>query len=130
MAASLHEAREELTPRTLEMHRALVSLIEELEAVDWYAQRIAASKDDALKQVLSHSLEEEKEHACMTLEWIRRNDPGFHNSLKRFLFRESEEIVRAEDETVGRALVGGTGAAGRQPLDESLGIGSLRAESA
>ena len=106
MAASLHEAREELTPRTLEMHRALVSLIEELEAVDWYAQRIAASKDDALKQVLSHSLEEEKEHACMTLEWIRRNDPGFHNSLKRFLFRESEEIVRAEDETVGRALVG------------------------
>ncbi|HEU4430716.1 MAG TPA: ferritin [Myxococcota bacterium] len=119
MAASLHEAREELPPRTMEMHRALLSLIEELEAVDWYAQRVAASRDDALKQVLSHSLEEEKEHACMTLEWIRRNDPGFHNSLRRFLFRDDEEIVHPED-----------GAPARARLDESLGIGSLRAEQA
>lgn len=119
MAASLHEAREELPPRTIEMHRALLSLIEELEAVDWYAQRVAASRDEALKQVLSHSLEEEKEHACMTLEWIRRNDPGFHNSLRRFLFRDDEEIVRSDH-----------AAASRAPLDETLGIGSLRADRA
>jgi len=119
MAASLHEAREELPPRTVEMHRALLSLIEELEAVDWYAQRVAASRDDALKQVLSHSLEEEKEHACMTLEWIRRNDPGFHNSLRRFLFRDDEEIAHADGD-VAAPLV----------LDGTLGIGSLRAEQA
>jgi len=111
MAASLREAREELPPRTMEMHRALLSLIEELEAVDWYAQRVAASRDDALKQVLSHSLEEEKEHACMTLEWIRRNDSGFHDSLRRFLFRDDEEIAHPGD-----------GAPAHARLDESLGM--------
>jgi len=121
MAASLHEAREELPPRTVEMHRALLSLIEELEAVDWYAQRVAASKDDALKQVLSHSLEEEKEHACMTLEWIRRNDPGFHKSLRRFLFRDEVDITQHEDEDGEPAAP--------IVLEGSLGIGSLRAEA-
>jgi len=95
MAASkFHESVESLTPETREMHRALLSLIEELEAVDWYGQRIDATSDDELKHVLIHNREEEKEHACMTLEWIRRRDAKFDEYLRKFLYR-SGSIVDA-----------------------------------
>ena len=112
-SAELHEAPEDLSAETREMHRALVSLIEELEAVDWYGQRVDASSDDELRQVLVHNRDEEKEHACMTLEWIRRHDPKFDELLRRFLFR-SEPIVEVED--------------GRSGGDPSLEIGSLKAK--
>lgn len=84
----LHEPAESLRPETIEMHRALASLIEELEAVDWYAQRVDASRDEALRAVLAHNRDEEKEHAAMTLEWIRRHDRVFDRMLRRYLFTD------------------------------------------
>lgn len=81
-----HEPVEELSGKTRDMHRAIVSLMEELEAVDWYNQRADACKDPALKAILEHNRDEEKEHASMVLEWIRRNDPAFSRELKDYLF--------------------------------------------
>ena len=96
-STDLHENTDLLTRETREMHRALVSLIEELEAVDWYAQRVDASEDEELKEILAHNRDEEKEHACMALEWIRRHDAKFDEYLRTFLFRsEDESIVAAE----------------------------------
>lgn len=74
-SASLHEPEEKLKPGTIDRHRAIVSLMEELEAVDWYDQRVDAADDDELRAILAHNRDEEKEHACMTLEWLRRHDP-------------------------------------------------------
>ena len=81
-----HEPVEELSAQTRDMHRAIVSLMEELEAVDWYNQRADACKDADLKAILEHNRDEEKEHASMVLEWIRRKDPAFSRELKDYLF--------------------------------------------
>jgi uncharacterized protein len=83
-----HEPVEELSSETRDMHRAIVSLMEELEAVDWYNQRADACKDAELKAILEHNRDEEKEHASMVLEWIRRRDPSFSRELKDYLFTE------------------------------------------
>ncbi|HUX65165.1 ferritin-like domain-containing protein [Sulfuricella sp.] len=83
-----HEPVEELSTETRDMHRAIVSLMEELEAVDWYNQRADACKDTELKAILEHNRDEEKEHASMLLEWIRRKDPKFTKELKDYLFTE------------------------------------------
>ena len=83
-----HEQINELSKETRDMHRAIVSLMEELEAVDWYNQRIDASKDKELKEILAHNRDEEKEHAAMLLEWIRRHDSKFDHELKDYLFTE------------------------------------------
>src|ERR1041384_7998308 len=74
-STTLHE--NDLPPETVDRHRAIVSLMEELEAVDWYDQRVHAATDDELRNILAHNRDEEKEHACMMLEWLRRNDAGF-----------------------------------------------------
>ena len=84
----LHEPAEQLSPQTIDMHRAIVSLIEELEAVDWYQQRVDACRDPELKAILAHNRDEEKEHAAMVLEWIRRKDPSFSKELKDYLFTD------------------------------------------
>jgi hypothetical protein len=84
----LHEPVDELSAKTRDMHRAIASLIEELEAVDWYQQRAEACTDDALKAILAHNRDEEKEHAAMLLEWIRRTDPAFSKELKDYLFTD------------------------------------------
>lgn len=84
-----HEPLEELSAETRDMHRAITSLMEELEAVDWYNQRADACKDSALKAILEHNRDEEKEHASMLLEWIRRNDPTFCAKLKEFAFTDN-----------------------------------------
>ena len=84
-----HEPIEELSDKTRDMHRAIVSLMEELEAVDWYNQRADACKDPALKAILEHNRDEEKEHASMVLEWIRRRDATFSKELKDYLFTEA-----------------------------------------
>jgi ferritin-like protein len=84
----LHEAAADMSEATRNMHRAIVSLIEELEAVDWYQQRADACTDPALKAILAHNRDEEKEHAAMLLEWIRRNDPSFSKELKDYLFTD------------------------------------------
>lgn len=81
-----HEPIEELSSGTRDMHRAIVSLMEELEAIDWYNQRVDACKDEELKSILAHNRDEEKEHAAMVLEWIRRKDPAFSVQLKDYLF--------------------------------------------
>jgi len=85
-STGLHEFTASLSTAILDRHRALVSLQEELEAVDWYDQRIAAATDVELAAVLAHNRDEEKEHAAMILEWLRRNDPVFDRHLSTYLF--------------------------------------------
>src|SRR5262245_49047256 len=114
----LHEPASALSAATVEMHRALRSLIEELDAVDWYVQRVDASGDDSLRAVLAHNRDEEKEHAVMTLEWIRRQDPVFDALLRRILFRPGP-IASEPGNGADAGADSGT-----------LGIGSLREEGA
>jgi hypothetical protein len=83
-----HEAIDELSDETRDMHRAITSLMEELEAVDSYNQRVDACKDDDLRAILAHNRDEEKEHAAMVLEWIRRKDPVLDKELKDYLFSD------------------------------------------
>ena len=85
-----HEPIEQLSVKTRDMHRAIVSLMEELEAVDWYNQRVDACSDEDLKAILAHNRDEEKEHASMVLEWIRRNDPRFDKELRDYLFTDKQ----------------------------------------
>ncbi len=92
-----HEPIEELSNETRDMHRAIVSLMEELEAIDWYNQRADVCKNKELKAILEHNRDEEKEHASMLLEWIRRNDPVFSRNLKDYLFTEKPIAHTSED---------------------------------
>ncbi len=85
-----HEPIDELSDETRDMHRAITSLMEELEAVDWYNQRMDACKDAELKAILRHNRDEEKEHAAMVLEWIRRRDPKLNDELKDYLFTDKK----------------------------------------
>lgn len=85
-----HEPIEELTDETRDMHRAITSLMEELEAVDWYNQRVDACQDEELAAILAHNRDEEKEHAAMVLEWIRRKDPRMDKELRDYLFTEDK----------------------------------------
>src|SRR4029079_8416198 len=103
----LHESEERLSAATRDMHRAIVSLMEELEAVDWYQQRMDATDDGELRDILRHNRDEEKEHAAMVLEWIRRRDKAFDTKLREYLFTEGS-IVGRED-----AIEHGNGAASR-----------------
>jgi ferritin-like protein len=112
--SNLHEDKTDLSTETIDEHRAYRSLMEELEAIDWYAQRVNATDDETLQAVLAHNRDEEKEHAAMVLEWLRRRDPVLDKHLRAYLFTEGsitdiEEDVEASDG--GRA---------------DLGIGSLR----
>jgi len=103
-----HESTQDLTTETLDMHRAIVSLKEELEAIDWYQQRIDATTDEALRAILTHNRDEEKEHASMVLEWIRRRDPVFDLNLKKYLFTTLPITERsAEPEPEQAQPVGG-----------------------
>ena len=83
---SYHEAFDSLRPETVDLHRAITSLMEELEAVDWYQQRVDATTDTDLAAILAHNRDEEKEHAAMVLEWIRQHDTGFDEQLRTYLF--------------------------------------------
>lgn len=124
----LHERFEDLTADTRDMHRAIVSLMEELEAIDWYQQRVDATQDDELKAVLAHNRDEEIEHAMMNLEWIRRHHPTFSEAARTFLFSEGP-ITRVEEAIEEASPAAGEGARrGRRPgaSDGSLGIGSLK----
>lgn len=94
---SLHAPREKLSTKTLTLHHAIVSLKEELDAVDWYRQRADDCPDAALAAVLLHNMREEMEHACMVLEWIRRNSPEFEGYLRTYLFSDAP-ITEVEDE--------------------------------
>ncbi|SDB80409.1 hypothetical protein GA0111570_102199 [Raineyella antarctica] len=98
--SSEHLHEQNLSPETLDRHRAIVSIMEELEAVDWYAQRAEATTDDSLRQVLEHNRDEEKEHAAMLIEWLRRHDAKFDEELHTYLFT-SGSITEVEDEATG-----------------------------
>jgi uncharacterized protein len=95
-STTLHEPADALSARTIDMHRAVVSLIEELEAVDWYNQRAEAAEDPQLQAILRHNRDEEIEHATMTLEWIRRHMAKFDETLKLYLFTTGD-ITAIED---------------------------------
>jgi uncharacterized protein len=85
-----HEKPGELSDRTKDFVRALHSLREEIEAIDWYQQRVDVTKDEQLKAVVAHNRDEEIEHACMTLEWLRREMPGWDEELRTYLFTEKD----------------------------------------
>lgn len=114
---TLHEDPATLGPEVIDRHRAIVSLMEELEAVDWYDQRAKATANPELRAVLEHNRDEEKEHAAMALEWLRRTDPVLDKHLRTFLFKEGPitEIEANMESGADEAAPAG-----------SLGIGSLR----
>ena len=117
-SGSLHENEQSLNPEIIDRHRAIVSIMEELEAIDWYDQRVAAATDAELKELLAHNRDEEKEHASMVLEWLRRRDPKLNEHLRTYLFSEGS-LLEIEEQAEGK---GGGGSSG----DGSLRIGSLR----
>lgn len=84
----LHESEERLGAEVVDVHRAVVSIQEELEAVDWYNQRAHATGDSELAAILEHHRDEEKEHAVMLLEWLRRRDPALDDHMRTYLFTE------------------------------------------
>ncbi len=97
---NLHAPRERLSADTIKMHHAIVSLMEELEAADWYRQRSDDCDDASLKEILQHNMREEIEHAAMLIEWLRRNNEHFAEQLKEYLFTE-KDILRVEKDSKG-----------------------------
>jgi ferritin-like protein len=116
-SAGLHEDASQLQPETIDHHRAIASLMEELEAVDWYDQRIDAAGDAELRALLTHNRDEEKEHASMVLEWLRRHDPKLDEHLRTYLFTNKPVLQIEHEAEKGDAAGGNAG---------SLNIGSLR----
>jgi ferritin-like protein len=125
MASSmgLHEDAELLRPETIDRHRAWTSLQEELEAADWYDQRVDAANDTELKEILAHNRDEEKEHAAMVLEWLRRRDPKLDEHLRTYLFTEGSVLELEDEATSGDPA---PAAAAPAATSGSLGIGSLK----
>ena len=120
-SVGFHEAEDKLRTETKDQHRALTSMMEELEAVDWYDQRVDATTDPELKQILAHNRDEEKEHFSMLLEWYRRRDPKLASELQAKLFT-SGSLVAQEQADKGA----GGGAAPAAADSGSLGLGSLK----
>ena len=125
-----HEDTQRLSEKTQNMHRALVSLQEELEAVDWYQQRADACTDASLKAILLHNMEEEIEHAAMALEWLRRNSKGFEDNLRTYLFT-TDPITEVEESATGGDSAPSQSQAPRPspgPGQTRTTIGSLRSK--
>jgi ferritin-like protein len=125
---TLHEDPEVLGPEVIDRHRAIASLMEELEAVDWYDQRVQACQDEELKKILAHNRDEEKEHAMMVLEWLRRHDPKLDEHMRTYLFSEGSITNREHEVEHGGGAggkAGGGGGEGPSPSG-SLNVGSLR----
>lgn len=118
-----HEPIDLIAAETKELHRGIVSLIEELEAIDWYQQRADACTDPELRAVLLHHRTEEVEHAMMNLEWLRRRSAVFDEKARTYLFTEGP-ILEVEERAEGR--IGNGNGAGPSRAPGSLGIGSLR----
>lgn len=122
---SYHESQEVLSEGTKNRHRALVSLQEELEAVDWYQQRADACTDEELSAILLHNMREEIEHAAMVLEWLRRTDADFDGQLRHFLFTEGP--IGGHEEDLQGEESGEEGSPGETDPQQTT-IGSLRGE--
>ena len=121
-SAGYHESESKLRPETLDNHRALTSMQEELEAADWYDQRVDAATDEGLKDILAHNRDEEKEHFAMLLEWYRRRDAKMDAHLREYLFT-SGSLIALEQASAAGSEAGADGAAAG---GSSLGIGSLK----
>lgn len=119
-SAGLHEDPDRLSEDSIDRHRAIVSLMEELEAVDWYDQRVQGTNDESLAEILAHNRDEEKEHAAMLLEWLRRHDSGFDEELRTYLFTDQPLLL------VEETAVEGDGASASESTGLlGLGIGGL-----
>jgi uncharacterized protein len=118
-----HEPLDKLSSTTQDMHRALVSLQEELEAVDWYQQRADACEDAELKAILLHNMREEIEHASMVLEWLRRHNPDFERNLRTYLFKDTP-ILQAEE--ADRASNGNASPNAALPQRKGLTVGTMK----
>ena len=127
-STTFHESEEHLNPATRDLHRAIVSLMEELEAVDWYQQRMDATQDDALREILRHNRDEEKEHAAMVLEWIRRHDPAFDAKLREYLFSEGSIVGREAAEKPAAGGSSANGSSGSVANGTAPSVGSLRGD--
>ena len=110
--SEFHEPPEDLSPQTRDFRRALNSLEEEIQAIDWYQQRIDSTQDEQLKRIIEHNKLEEMEHAMMALEWLRRNMPGWDEKMKQYLFKEKDIVDLEEDEVPAE--------------QEDLGIGKIK----
>ena len=124
---NLHVPREVLSQEARLLHNAITSLVEELEAVDWYRQRADDTEDDALREILLHNMREEMEHASMVLEWIRRRNGDFAGHLKTYLFTDKPIVGIEREMDAEAAESGGSGGASRSSGGSSgLTIGSLK----
>lgn len=122
---TLHEAPDKLSSMTQDLHRAIVSLQEELEAVDWYQQRADACEDAALRNVLLHNMREEIEHASMVLEWIRRHHPDFNRHLRTYLFTDGPITEIEAEDTAPTPAPADTAAPAQTPR---LTVGTMKEE--
>ena len=113
MSTTYHEPFDSLSEDARNIHRALASVIEELEAVDWYHQRAAASQDETIRSVILHNRDEEIEHACMMLEWLRRTMPEWDAALRTYLFTTAP-ITEVEE-----AATGGEGSGNAAPASSA-----------
>ena len=113
--SNYHEPAEELSQEARNFSRALNSLKEEIEAVDWYHQRVDLTEDESLRKIMAHNRDEEIEHACMTIEWLRRNMPGWDEELRNYLFTEGDitELEEGENNSTNSSA-------------HSLGIGKIK----
>jgi ferritin-like protein len=123
-SVGFHESEDRITPLTRDLHRALASLQEELEAIDWYQQRMDAAHDDELRDILKHARDEEMEHATMVLEWIRRRSPEFDRTLRERLFAEGSIVHR--EEAIEQGGLGGNGRSANGAKPPRATVGSLR----
>jgi len=136
MGIAWHAPYELLKPETRDLARAVHSLMEELEAIDWYGQRMDVTDDNELRRILEHNRDEEKEHAAMVLEWIRRRDSKFDEHLRTYLF-SSGDILMVDERALSSARSGEEASDSSQPADSAGGdreddtrpaltVGSLR----
>jgi ferritin-like protein len=123
MATGYHELSEELSPLTRDQHRALTSMMEELQAVDWYNQRVAVTPDEELKAILAHNRDEEMEHAMMLLEWLRRNMPPFEEKMKPYLYASGSILAQEKQVRQAGATPSTSPTPPTPPAAESLGVG-------
>ena len=117
--ANFHEESHDLSEQAKDFSRALNSLKEEIEAVDWYHQRVDATKDPKLAEILAHNRDEEIEHACMTIEWLRRNMPGWEENMRTYFFTSDEITGIEEGDTDGEK-------GGSASPSGDLGIGKVQ----
>lgn len=120
---NLHAPRDRLQRRTIHMHQAIVSLMEELEAVDWYQQRADDCDDSALKEILLHNMREEIEHAAMVMEWLRRHSDEFDRQMRTYLFSDGPITEIEEEAEAGQISDPGKVAGHHRPAGNGGGAG-------